>query len=160
MSTLEVPSEMFDKIFDVNVKSFWEFVKEVKPHLAPRASLVFVSSNGAYKPAPPLGLYSVSKMALISLTKLMATELGPEGIRVNCLAPGLVRTRFSEFLWKDAGDGSGEGHAMRAVESGTFLRRASDPYEMAGAVAYMCSEDASYMTGETMLLSGGETARL
>lgn len=90
--------------------------------------------------------------------QLLAHELGPEGIRVNCLAPGLVRTRFSELLWK-GGDGR-EGIAMRAVESGSYLRRAAEPYEMAGAMCFACSDDASYMTGEVMLLHGGGSARL
>jgi NAD(P)-dependent dehydrogenase (short-subunit alcohol dehydrogenase family) len=108
------------------------------------------SPAGGYNPAPPLGLYGVSKTALFGLTKLLATELGPEGIRVNCLAPGLVRTRFSEMLWK--GDGTSLPPAMKEVEGNANLRRAGEPYEMASAVAFMCSSDGSYMTGRC---SGG-----
>jgi NAD(P)-dependent dehydrogenase (short-subunit alcohol dehydrogenase family) len=68
--TLSVPSEMFEKLFETNVKSFWEFVKDVKPHLNTRASFLFVSSNAAYNPVAPLGLYGVSKTSLIGLTKV------------------------------------------------------------------------------------------
>ena len=158
--TLSVPDEMFDKIFDVNVKSYWQFCKDVKAHLNPCASFCFVSSNGGYNPTPPLGIYAISKTAILGLTKLLAAELGPEGIRVNCLAPGLIRTRFSEFLWKDDGSGKRTGRALKQVESGAFLRRAGEPVEMGSAVAFMCSDDASYMTGETMLCTGGGAARL
>eukprot|EP00037_Helgoeca_nana_P032391 m.413655 g.413655 ORF g.413655 m.413655 type:complete len:283 (-) comp29144_c0_seq1:206-1054(-) len=156
--TLSVPSEMFEKLFETNVKSFWEFVKDVKPHLNTRASFLFVSSNAAYNPVAPLGLYGVSKTSLIGLTKLLAHELGPEGIRVNCLAPGLVRTRFSELLWK--GKNGDDGIFMKSIENGTYLRRAAEPYEMAGAMCFACSDDASYMTGEVMLVHGGGSARL
>eukprot|EP00040_Diaphanoeca_grandis_P005646 m.33868 g.33868 ORF g.33868 m.33868 type:complete len:276 (-) comp16883_c0_seq1:10-837(-) len=156
LPTLEVESSLFDKIFDVNVKSFWEFVKDVKPHLNKAgANFVFVSSEAAFSPRAPLGLYGVSKTALVSLTKLLAGELGSEGIRVNCLAPGLVRTRFSELLWK-----TNEGAQLKSVERSTILGRAADPWEMAGAVAFMCSDDSSYMSGETMLINGGSFARL
>ena len=103
--TLEVSDSLYDKIFDTNVKSFWSFTREVLPHLQPRASFVFISSVGAYDPAPPLGLYGVSKSAVVSLTKLLANELGHQGIRVNCIAPGIIRTRFSEMLWRAGPDG-------------------------------------------------------
>ena len=104
--TLEVPSAIYDKIFDTNVKSFWSFVQEVLPHLQPRANFLFVSSMGAYSPSPPLGLYGVSKTALVALTKLLANELGAQGIRVNCVAPGIIRTRFAEMLWRKLPDGT------------------------------------------------------
>ena len=103
--TLEVADSLYDKIFDTNVKSFWSFTQEVLPHLQPFANFVFISSVGAYDPAPPLGLYGVSKTALIGLTKLLANELGHKGIRVNCIAPGIIRTRFSEMLWRPGPDG-------------------------------------------------------
>lgn len=81
-ATLSVPSEMFDKIFETNVKSFWEFVKDAKPFLNPRASFLFIASNAGYTPAPPLGLYGVSKTALIGLTKVKRV-MGP-WIAVYC----------------------------------------------------------------------------
>ena len=61
---------------------------------------------GAYSPSPPLGLYGVSKTALVALTKLLANELGAQGIRVNCVAPGIIRTRFAEMLWRKLPDGT------------------------------------------------------
>ena len=74
----------------------WQVTKEARPFLGKGSSIVYVSSVGGYNPGPPLGLYGVSKTALLGLTKLLAKELGPAGIRVNCLAPGVVRTRFSK----------------------------------------------------------------
>ena len=94
----------------------------------------------------------------LCFNQLLANELRPEGIRVNCLAPGLVRTRFAELLWKGR-DGK-PGLAMDNVERATFLRRAAEPYEMAGAICFACSDDSSYMTGEVMLVHGGGAARL
>lgn len=100
-----------------------------------------------------LGPYSVSKTALLGLTKVLARELAPRGIRVNCLAPGVVMTRFSEALWK-----SDEGSA--AFLPHIPLGRLATADEMAGTVAYLVSSDASYVTGETILAAGGMPARL
>ena len=100
---------------------------------------------------PPLGLYAVSKTAVIGLTKLLAGELGAEGVRVNCLAPGLVRTKFSELLWK----GEEAEKNLRQVERNAFLHRAGEPWEQAGVAAFLCSDDAAYVTGEVVLAAGG-----
>ena len=151
--TLEAEDAVYDKIFDVNVKAAWQITKEARPFLGSSSSIVFVSSVGGYNPGPPLGLYGVSKTALLGLSKLLAKELGPDGIRVNCLAPGVVRTRFSRVLWE-----SDEANA--AACEAAFLGRTSEAREMAGAVAFMASDDASFMTGETMIVGGGLEARL
>lgn len=151
--TLAAADAIFDKIFDVNVKAAWQVTKAARPFLGEGSSIVYVSSVGGYNPGPPLGLYGVSKTALLGLSKLLAKELGPAGIRVNCLAPGVVRTRFSKVLWESEA-------ANAAACEAAFLGRTSAPEEMAGAVAFMCCEDASFMTGETMIVGGGLEARL
>eukprot|EP00937_MAST-01D_sp_MAST-1D-sp2_P001864 g1864.t1 len=151
--SLDVDDAIYDKIFDTNVKSYWQLMKEARPLLKRGSSVVLVSSIGGYDPAPPLGLYAVSKTALFGLTKLLAKELAPDGIRVNCLAPGVIKTKFSKMLWE-----SEEANEIAAGQA--WLGRVGEPAEMAGAVAYMASDDASFMTGETMVLAGGKHASL
>ena len=155
--TLDVHPELYDKIFDVNVKSFWSFTRDAMEHLSAGASFVFVSSVAAYKPDFPLGLYGVSKCALVAFTRLMAAELGPSGFRFNCIAPGIVRTKFSSFLWDTGEDGK---DLLRERENEAFLRRLAEPWEMAGAAAFLCSRDASYITGQTVLMDGGTHSRM
>jgi dehydrogenase/reductase SDR family protein 4 len=94
----------------------------------------------------------MSKVALIGLGKALASELGVEGIRVNTICPGVVRTKLSEMLWKnDVADHS---------KDKLFLRRFSDPWEMGGTIAYLLSEDSGFVTGETVIAAGGIQARL
>ena len=151
--SLDVDDEIYDKIFDTNVKSYWQLMKQARPLLKSGSSVIFVSSVGGYDPAPPLGLYAVSKTALFGMTKLLAKELAPDNIRVNCLAPGVIKTKFSRMLWES--DAANEIASQQA-----WLGRVGEPAEMAGAVAYMASDDASFMTGETMVLAGGKHANL
>jgi dehydrogenase/reductase SDR family protein 4 len=150
--TLSTSSAAYDKTMGINVKSVFELVALAEPHLNKGASLLFVSSTAAYQPSQPLGIYGVSKTALVSLTKVLAQELGPKGIRVNALCPGLVRTRFASALWK-----SDIGKQQR---ESLWLRRLGDPVDMAGPASFMLSEDASFMTGESLVVSGGTYSRL
>jgi len=143
----------WDKVMDLNVKSAFFIAKECIPHMkAGVGSIVFVASYAAYNPSEYLGAYSVSKTALVGLTKVLAKDVGPKGIRVNCLAPGIIQTAFSEALWKN------EAATERLNE--IPLRRFGVPTDCAGPVAFLCSDDASYVTGETILSAGGITARL
>lgn len=95
---LDTPDDAIDKILDINVKSALILAREAVPHMRPGSSIVFVSSVTALNPAGPIAMYAVSKTALLGLTKGLAAELGPQGIRVNCLAPGIVPTKFSSAL--------------------------------------------------------------
>lgn len=154
-NTLEVEDDMFDKIFEVNVKSCFQFVKEVFPHVTkPGGNFLFVSSKGGFAPAPPLGLYGVSKLAVVGLTKLFAGELGTHGVRFNCIAPGVCRTRFAEILWRPTKEGK-PAPAREATEAMSYLHRVSDPWEVASVVAFLCSNDANYITGENFIIGGG-----
>lgn len=147
--------KVWDKIFDVNVKSSYLLAKEALPFLRKEknSSIVFVSSIAGYDAFELLGAYSVSKTALIGLTKAAAKDLANEGIRVNCLAPGIIKTKFSKSLYEDES-------ANEAALSRIPLDRLGKPEEMAGVVAFLVSDDASYITGETIVASGGMTARL
>ncbi|KAG8455427.1 hypothetical protein GDO86_001567 [Hymenochirus boettgeri] len=95
-----------------------------------------------------LGPYSVSKTALLGLTKALAPELYPLNIRVNCLAPGLIRTKFSSALWENEA-------ACEHTLNSMGISRIGEPEECAGTVSFLCSPDASYITGETIVVAGG-----
>ncbi|XP_055989189.1 dehydrogenase/reductase SDR family member 4 isoform X3 [Sorex fumeus] len=100
-----------------------------------------------------LGPYNVSKTALLGLTKNLALELGPRNIRVNCLAPGLIKTSFSSVFWTDKAREDSIKEIMR-------IGRIGKPEECAGIVSFLCSEDASYINGETVVVGGGTPSRL
>uniref|UniRef100_A0A8C3WYD1 Dehydrogenase/reductase SDR family member 4 n=1 Tax=Catagonus wagneri TaxID=51154 RepID=A0A8C3WYD1_9CETA len=152
---MDVTEEVWDKILGINVKAMALMTKAVVPEMEKRGggSVVIVSSIGAYHPFPSLGAYSVSKTALLGLTKNLAAELAQRNIRVNCLAPGLIKTNFSQILWMD------EATKERLKES-LKIRRLGSPEDCAGIVSFLCSEDASYITGETVVVGGGTPSRL
>ncbi|XP_055376251.1 dehydrogenase/reductase SDR family member 4 [Condylostylus longicornis] len=152
---LDCDEEVWDKIFDINVKSSFLLAKEALPHLRkqPKSSIVFVSSIAGYDPFALLGAYSVSKTALIGLTKAAAKSLAPENIRVNCLAPGIIKTKFSKAMHETKS-------ANEAAISQIPLGRLGEPDEMGSVVSFLVSDEASYITGESILATGGMSARL
>jgi NAD(P)-dependent dehydrogenase (short-subunit alcohol dehydrogenase family) len=109
-------------------------------------SIVNTASIGGLSVGPDLGVYHVSKAALIHLTKQLAIELGPT-IRVNAVAPGVVRTRLAEALWKE--------HEA-AVDERTPLGRIGEPADVGAAIAFLASPSASWITGETLVIDGGQ----
>eukprot|EP00873_Tetraselmis_striata_P046608 jgi/Tetstr1/466872/TSEL_011329.t1 len=146
---VEQPDGVIDKILDVNVKAAIQLVREAAPHLRRGGAIVFVASQLALQPAPPLGIYGVSKTALLGLTKGLALELGPEGVRVNSVLPGTIPTHFASALMDN-----GMGEAMRAA---TPLGRLGTPEEVASVVAFLVSADAAFVTGENVVVNGGCT---
>ncbi|CAH0729769.1 unnamed protein product, partial [Brenthis ino] len=152
---LETDENVWDKIFEVNVKCSWLLAKEVYPDLIKRGggSIVFISSIAGYQPMEPLGPYSVSKTTLIGLTKAIANEIVHDNIRVNCVAPGIVATKFASAI---TSSDIGKEKSLSIVP----MKRFGKPSEIAGAVAFLVSDDASYMTGETLVVAGGTHARL
>ena len=110
---------------------------------------MFVSSVTAYAPAAPIAVYAASKTALLALARALSDELAP-GVRVNCVAPGIVRTKFASALVA-ADDGA-------AAIAQTKLGRLGTPEDIAAAVAFLASDDASYVTGETLVVAGGMVA--
>lgn len=152
---LDTTEQQWDKIFEINVKAAFLLTKECVPHLEKRkgSSIVFVSSIGGYRPFDLLGPYSVSKTALLGLIPALAPQLHLKGIRVNGIAPGIIRTKFSGALWADES-------VEEQATAGIPMKRLGEPHECAGAVAFLCSDDASYMTGETIIMAGGSQARL
>ncbi len=111
-------------------------------------AIINIASVGGLDPSVMLGAYSVSKAGIIMLTKVLAAELGPAGVRVNCIAPGLVETRFADHLVSTP-----EIHAPLVARAA--LRRHGQPNEIAGAAHYLASEASSFMTGQVMVIDGG-----
>ncbi|XP_053402169.1 dehydrogenase/reductase SDR family member 4-like [Mercenaria mercenaria] len=151
---LNSTEDAWDKIFEVNVKATFFLIKEVVPYMEKRGggSIVIVSSNGGYSPSELMGVYSTSKTALFGLTKALVPQLARMNIRVNCIAPGLIKTRFSEAIWKN--------EASDEFKKSIPLKRFGEPDECAGIVSFLLSKDASYVTGETIVVSGGTSSRL
>lgn len=154
-NTLDSTDEVWDKILSINVKAAFLLTKLVVPYMEKRGggNVVFVSSVGGYQPMPGLGPYCVSKTALLGLTRVLASELGSSNIRVNCVAPGIIKTRFSSALW-------GNEDLMDEFKKQLCIKRVGKPEEIGGVVAFLCSEDASYITGETITATGGMSGRL
>ena len=152
---VDISEGQIDKIFDVNVKSSFLIAKDCYPHLkASRGNITFVSSVGAYKPFVGGGWYSISKTTLLALTRVMAAELGADGIRVNCIAPGLIKTDFSRALVEN------QSIREKFLEE-IPLGRLGLPADCAGAVVFLsCEELSSYVTGECIAITGGIQARL
>ncbi|XP_075067379.1 dehydrogenase/reductase SDR family member 4-like isoform X1 [Mixophyes fleayi] len=152
---LDSTEDVWDKILDINVKAAFLLVKLVVPKMQERGggSIVIVSSLAGFTPFPALGPYSVSKTALLGLTKALAPELTQLNIRVNCLAPGLIRTKFSSALWKNES-------VLEQLTTSLGISRIGEPEDCAGAVSFLCSPDAAYITGETVVVSGGGHSRL
>ncbi|XP_004694680.1 PREDICTED: dehydrogenase/reductase SDR family member 2, mitochondrial isoform X1 [Condylura cristata] len=148
-STLGADVGVWDKILDVNVKAPALLLSQLLPHMENRGngSVILVSSIAAYMPHVPLGVYNVSKTALLGLTRTLALELAPKDIRVNCLVPGVIKTNFSKVIYKNDAFWSNFQEKQQ-------LKRIGQPEDCAGIVSFLCSPDASYITGENIVVAG------
>ncbi|XP_057376869.1 dehydrogenase/reductase SDR family member 4-like [Daphnia carinata] len=145
--------DVWDKIFSINLKSSFFLAKEALPYMEKKgkASIIFTSSIVGFVPnyaVEFLGAYAISKAALLALSKLMAMELGPKGIRVNCIAPGLIETRFGAAAVKDE-------RAQKIIKGLCPLERTGTSEEMAGLASFLASDDSSYITGANIVAAGG-----
>ncbi|NUQ26195.1 MAG: SDR family oxidoreductase [Saprospiraceae bacterium] len=142
----------FDKIMAVNLKGPFELAKLALPLMKKRGggAIVNISSIGGLSPEPHLGIYSVSKAALISLTKVMAREWGPYHIRANAICPGLIQTKFSEALWTNE-------QFTQWMMAQTPLGRIGSPEEVAAMALFLASDASSYTTGAVFTADGGYT---
>ncbi len=141
---------VFDKIMNVNVKAPWMLSNLVLPHMKVNGSgsIINISSVEGIHPGFRLGLYSMTKSALIMLTKNQAKEWGKYGIRSNVVCPGLIKTKFSESLWSNEKLAAGYNQIVP-------LKRMAEPNEMAGIVMLLASNASSYMTGGVYAADGG-----
>jgi NAD(P)-dependent dehydrogenase (short-subunit alcohol dehydrogenase family) len=113
-------------------------------------SVVIVSSIGGLRGSAQLGAYGISKAADMQLTRSLAVEWGPKNVRINCVAPGLVKTDFARALWEDQ-------ERLKRTVSTAPLRRIGEPHEIGGIVAFLASRSASFMTGTVIVADGGVT---
>lgn len=149
---MDTSPDAFDKIMNVNVKGPFELAKLVQPSMATRGggSIINISSIGGLSPEPMVGIYSVSKAAIISLTKVLAKELGGQNIRANVICPGLIKTKFSEALWSNE-------KILNSVMRHQPITEIGQPEDIAGLALYLASEASSYCTGGVYTADGGYT---
>jgi NAD(P)-dependent dehydrogenase (short-subunit alcohol dehydrogenase family) len=145
---IDVDRARWDKTFEINLTApmFWTqrvWRRWMSEH---GGAIVNISSIGGLATSPVLGVYGVTKAALIHMTKQLAAELAPK-VRVNCLAPGLVRTEFARALW--------EGGRGEKIAKGYPLERLGEPQDVAGAALFLAAETGRWITGQTWALEGG-----
>ena len=152
---LDCTEDQWDKIFDNNVKAAFLLTKLATPHMLEKGegNVIFISSIAGLHPIPMILPYSVSKTALLGLTKALSYDLAPQNIRVNCVCPGIIDTNFSSALT------SNEFVANKTLEM-LHIKRFGQPEDIGGIVSFLCSNDASYITGENIVVSGGMASRL
>ena len=147
-----IADEQFRKILDNNVLANHWLISMVAPQMIERrdGSIVIVSSIGGLRGSPVLGAYCISKAADLQLARNLAVEYGPHNVRINCIAPGLIKTDFAKALWDDP-------DTLREATRTTPLRRIGAPDEIAGAAVFLASPAGSFMTGQTIVVDGGAT---
>jgi dehydrogenase/reductase SDR family member 4 len=147
---IEMDEAQFDKMIEINVKSAFRLMNSVAPGMCGRGSgsIINIASISGLRPQHHGMLYSMTKAALIMMTQSYAAELGPKGVRVNAIAPGLIQTRLSEYYWKD------EERRAAQIERQP-IRHLGQPDEIAEAALLLAGGGASYMTGQTLVIDGG-----
>jgi NAD(P)-dependent dehydrogenase (short-subunit alcohol dehydrogenase family) len=149
---LRLTDEAFDKIISTNVKSNLWLCNLVIPAMAQRGggAVIIVSSIGGLRGTDMLGMYGISKAADFALARNLAVEWGPRNVRVNCIAPGIIKTEFARALWENE-------ELMKRRNAQTPLRRIGLPEEIGPIAAFLASPAASFITGQTIVADGGIT---
>jgi dehydrogenase/reductase SDR family member 4 len=140
----------FDKMVEVNLKSTYRLTRLVAPGMCQRGSgsIINIASIAGLRPQFHGLLYSMTKAALIMMTQSYAVELGPQGVRVNAIAPGLVQTVLSEYYWKDE-------RRRQQLMAHQPIRHLGQPPEIAEVALMLASDASSYLTGQTIVVDGG-----
>ncbi len=149
----DIPDEAFDKIMGANIRSNHWLCNMVLPEMVERKDgvVILVSSVGGFRGNQVIGTYCISKAADLQMARNLAVEYGPKNIRVNCIAPGLVKTDFAKALW-DTPD------AEKRSSSTTPLRRLGEPDDIAGAAVFLSGQAGSWMSGQAIIVDGGALA--
>ena len=147
---LAIDDGQFDKMVEVNLKSAFRLIRLIAPGMCERGagSIINIASIAGLRPQFEGLLYSMTKAALIMMTRSYALELGPKGVRVNAIAPGLVQTVLSEYFWKDP------ERLARHLDHQS-IKHLGQPSEIAEIALLLASDRASYLTGETITVDGG-----
>lgn len=147
-----IADDQFRKILDNNIISNHWLIGMVAPEMRERkdGAIIIVSSIGGLRGSVTIGAYNISKAADFQLARNLAHEFGPDNVRVNCIAPGLVKTDFAKALWDDPA-------TLERATKGVPLRRIGEPDEIAGAAVYLASKAGSFMTGQALVVDGGAT---
>ena len=145
-----ITDEQFRKTLDHNIVAQHWLISMVAPEMLARksGSIIIVSSIGGLRGTAILGAYAITKAADIQMTKNLAREFGPSNVRINSIAPGLVRTNFAKALWENPDN-------LKASVANACLGRIGEPHEIAGAAVFLGSDASSFMTGQTIVLDGG-----
>jgi NAD(P)-dependent dehydrogenase (short-subunit alcohol dehydrogenase family) len=140
----------WNKILDTNVTSIFRVCKAIAPHMEAQGGgkIINIASIAGLRPSPGMGVYSVSKAAILTLTQVLAVELGRANIQVNAIAPGVIKTRFSEVLWQTS-------QIAEPILSRTPLGRFGEPEDVAGLALYLASPDSNFVTGGVFVVDGG-----
>jgi NAD(P)-dependent dehydrogenase (short-subunit alcohol dehydrogenase family) len=148
-----VSDEQFNKVLQNNIVSNHWLIQMCAPAMAQRrdGSIIIISSIGGLRGSPLLGVYNISKAADMQLARNLAVEFGPDNIRVNTIAPGLVQTDFARALWDNPA-------ILAAYTERSCLRRIGQPDEIAGMAVFLASAAGAFTTGQTFVLDGGQTA--
>lgn len=147
-----IADEQFRKVLDNNIVANHWLIHMCAPAMieAGRGSITIISSMGGLRGSTVLGAYAISKAADMQMARNLADEFGPEGVRVNCIAPGLIRTDFARALWENS-------ETLAHVTRATSLKRIGEPEEIAGAAVFLASRAGAYTTGQTIVCDGGAT---
>ncbi|MBI1253929.1 MAG: glucose 1-dehydrogenase [Hyphomonas sp.] len=147
-----ISDDAFTKILQNNIISNHWLIQMCAPQMRERkdGAVIIVSSIGGLRASPVIGAYNISKAADFQLARNLAAEFGADNIRVNCIAPGLIKTDFAKALWDNP-------ETLKRALAGTPLKRIGDPEEIAGAAVYLASKAGAYMTGQMLVVDGGAT---
>lgn len=149
---MDSEDSMWDKILDVNLRGYFRLIREAVPHMTARGGgkAINIASVAGLVVSPGMGLYGISKAAVLMLTRTLAVELAAQNIQVNAIAPGFIRTRFSQAIW--------DNEALnRQVVNSTPAARMGTPEELTGIALYLASAASSFTTGQTFVIDGGLT---
>jgi NAD(P)-dependent dehydrogenase (short-subunit alcohol dehydrogenase family) len=150
-SSAETPPEQFDRILVGNIHHNFRLCHAIRPSMARRGggSMILIGSMSGHTAFPHAMAYSIAKAGIAHMARCLADELAPQRIRVNCIAPGLIRTFSSRPLWENA-------EILASMTAGIPLGRIGEPSDIGGAVVYLASQAGSYVTGTVLMVDGGQ----
>ncbi len=150
---LELNEEGWDRVIDTDLKGYYLCSQSAGRVMVKqkRGNIVNIASTAAMDTAPGMGAYCIAKAGVVMLTRILAIELAEHNIRVNAVAPSLVKTKFSQPLWSDA-------ETLKEIEAGIPLGRLAEPEDIVGSVLFLASEASAYITGHTIVVDGGSIA--